>query len=185
LLAGPNGQTGSGGLKPEKSTQWTLGFRFEPIQSVSFGADLWSVQIKDQVLSQGIAEQVAFANPQQYQYLFINPYADPAGFTTIINDNWRDTQEAEIIATGLAPTNDLESAIVVTLAPGQYTAIVKGKNNTSGVALVEVYDLAQGAASKLANISTRAFVSTGTNIVIAGFILGNGTGNTAPKGHSR
>ena len=65
----------------------------------------------------------------------------PAGFTTIINDNWRDTQEAEIIATGIPPTNDLESAIVATLAPGPYTAIVSGKNNTSGVALVEVYAL--------------------------------------------
>jgi hypothetical protein len=101
----------------------------------------------------------------------------PAGFMTIINDNWRDTQEAEIIATGFPPTNNLESAIVATLNPGAYTAIVRGKNNTSGVALVEVYDLDQAAASKLGNISTRAFVSTGSNIVIAGFILGGGTGN--------
>src|SRR5204863_7440023 len=101
----------------------------------------------------------------------------PAGFTTIINDNWRDTQEAEIIATGIPPTNDLESAIIANLTPGAYTAIVSGKNNTSGVALVEVYDLNQAAASKLANISTRAFVSTGSNIMIAGFILGNGTAN--------
>jgi hypothetical protein len=100
----------------------------------------------------------------------------PTGFLTVINDNWRDSQEAEIIATGLAPTNNLESAIVATLTPGNYTAIVKGKNNTSGVALVEVYDLSQAVASKLANISTRAFVSTGANIMIAGFILGNGAG---------
>ena len=113
-----------------------------------------------------------------------NPLADPvmelhgpAGFTTVINDNWRDTQEAAIVATGLAPTNDLESAIVATLNPGAYTAIVKGKNNTTGVALVEVYDLNQAVASKLGNISTRAFVSTGDNIVIAGFILGNGGGD--------
>ena len=107
----------------------------------------------------------------------VSPLADPvlelhgpSGFATIINDNWRDTQEAEIIATGLAPDNDSDSAIVVTLPPGNYTAIVRGKNNTSGVALVEVYDLNQAAASKLANISTRAFVSTGGDIVIAGFI---------------
>jgi len=65
----------------------------------------------------------------------------PAGFTTITNDNWKDTQQAEIQATGLAPTNDLESAISATLPPGAYTAIVKGKNNTSGVGLVEVFDL--------------------------------------------
>jgi hypothetical protein len=73
------------------------------------------------------------------------------------------------------PDNNSDSAIVVTLPPGNYTAIVRGKNNTSGVALVEVYDLSPAAASKLANISTRAFVSTGGNILIAGFILGNGT----------
>ena len=65
----------------------------------------------------------------------------PAGFTTIMNDNWRDTQEAEIIATGIPPPNDLESAIVATLDPGAYTAIVSGKNNTTGNALVEVYSL--------------------------------------------
>ena len=59
----------------------------------------------------------------------------PAGFTTITNDNWRDTQEAEIQATGIPPSDNLESAIVATLNPGQYTAIVQGKNNTSGVAL--------------------------------------------------
>src|SRR5207247_10469487 len=100
----------------------------------------------------------------------------PAGFTTIVNDNWRSTQEAEIIATGIPPTNDLESAIVATLAPGPYTAIVSGKNDTSGGAWVEIYDLNQGAASKLGNISTRAFVSTGSNIMIAGSILATGRG---------
>jgi len=100
-----------------------------------------------------------------------------AGFTTIVNNNWRDTQEDDIQNTGLPPTNDLESAIVATLAPGPYTAIVKGNGNTSGVALVEVYDLNQ-PVGKLANISTRAFVGTGDNAVIAGFILGNGEGSS-------
>ena len=99
----------------------------------------------------------------------------PGGFATITNDDWRDTQETEIIATGLAPDNNSDSAIVVTLSPGSYTAVVRGKNNTSGVAVVEVYDLNQAAASKLANISTRAFVRTDGDILIAGFILGNGT----------
>jgi len=98
----------------------------------------------------------------------------PAGFTTIVNDNWKDTQQAAIVATGIPPTNDLESAILVTLNPGAYTAIVRGNNNTLGVGLVEVYDLDQAAASQLANISTRAFVGTGANVVIGGFILGAG-----------
>ena len=103
----------------------------------------------------------------------------PGAFATITDDNWRDdpAQEAAIIATGIPPTNDLESAIDTTLNPGSYTAIVKGKNNTSGVGLVEVYDLSQAVLAKLANISTRALVGTADNIVIAGFQLGNHTGN--------
>ena len=63
------------------------------------------------------------------------------------------------------------------LDPGAYTAIVRGRDDTTGVALVEVYDIDQTASSKLANISTRAFVSTGADVVIAGFILGEGTGD--------
>jgi hypothetical protein len=103
----------------------------------------------------------------------------PSGFATVTNDNWRDdlVQEAAILATGIAPTNNLESAIDATLNPGAYTAIVKGKNNTSGVALIEVYDLSQAVLAQLGNISTRAFVSTGDNIVIAGFTLGGNSGN--------
>jgi hypothetical protein len=95
----------------------------------------------------------------------------PGAFVTITNDNWRDTQEAQIVADGIPPTNNFESAIDATLAPGAYTALVRGKNNTSGVALIEVYDLNQGVDSKLANLSTRALVSTGSDIVIAGFVL--------------
>jgi hypothetical protein len=97
------------------------------------------------------------------------------------NDNWKindqtgQSQEAEIRATTIAPANDLESAILATLSPGAYTAILAGKNGGTGVGLVEVYDLAQGANSKLANISTRGFVDTGNNVMIGGLIVG-GTG---------
>jgi len=98
---------------------------------------------------------------------------------TITNDNWRDdpVQEAAILATGLQPNNNLESAIDVTLNPGTYTAVIRGRNNTGGRGVVEIYDLSQAVLAKLANISTRAFVSTGEDIVIAGFILGGQTGN--------
>ena len=100
----------------------------------------------------------------------------PSPFIMITDDNWKDdpAQEALIIASGIQPTNDLESAIDATLVPGIYTAIISGKNNTLGVGLVEVYDLSQDVPAKLANISTRAFVSTGSNIVIGGFTLGGG-----------
>jgi YVTN family beta-propeller protein len=103
----------------------------------------------------------------------------PGTFVTITNNNWRDdpAQEALIQATGLAPSNNLESAIDANLDPGAYTAVVRGNNNSAGVALIEVFDLNQTVPSKLANISTRAFVSTGDDIVIAGFILGNNSGN--------
>jgi hypothetical protein len=89
------------------------------------------------------------------------------------NDNWRDTQEAEIEASGLAPHNDLESAIIVTLPPGAYTAIVSGKNGGTGNALAEVYDLDQ-THSVLANVSTRGFVGTDDDVLIGGFIIGSG-----------
>ncbi len=82
----------------------------------------------------------------------------PGEFVTVTNDNWRDTQEAAIQATGIPPTNDLESAIDATLNPGAYTAIVRGNGNTSGVALIEVYDLNQAVPAKLAK-SARAPLS--------------------------
>jgi hypothetical protein len=100
----------------------------------------------------------------------------PSGFATMLNDNWRDTQEDQIQKTGIAPTNDFESAIVAALVPGAYTAVVKGKNNTSGVGLVEVYDLNGNGPSRMANLSTRAFVRTGNDIVIAGFVLSDDSG---------
>jgi hypothetical protein len=103
----------------------------------------------------------------------------PGAFVTVTNDNWRDdpAQEALIIASGIQPTNDFESAIDVILSPGTYTAVVSGKNNITGVGLVEVYDLSPAAPVKLANISTRAFVGSGSDVVIAGFILGGNSGN--------
>ena len=79
ILKGGNSLSGSAGLKPERSQQWTLGFRVDPFKGFSAGADLWSVQIKDQVLPTGVSEATAFNNPQQYASLFINPYTTPTG----------------------------------------------------------------------------------------------------------
>ena len=101
---------------------------------------------------------------------------DLKGVSIQTNNNWRDTQETEIIKTGIPPTNDLEAAMVATLEPGFYTIILSGMGSSSGVGLVEIYDLDQSSTSKLGNLSTRAFVQTGNNVVIAGFIL-NGDGD--------
>jgi phospholipase/lecithinase/hemolysin len=113
-----------------------------------------------------------------------DPLADPAldlyeGSTLIMsNNNWKDSQESDIEATGIAPTDDLESAILVTLAPGSYTAILHGNSGETGNGLVEIYDLDTAANSILANTSTRGFVDTGDNVLIAGFIVGTGASDT-------
>lgn len=110
-----------------------------------------------------------------------NPLPDPIlelhgsdGSLITMNDNWKATNQIAIEATGLQPSNDLESAILTTLAPGSYTAIVSGKNSATGVGLVEGYDVDSAADSQLGNISTRGFVETGSDVMIGGFILGGG-----------
>jgi hypothetical protein len=100
----------------------------------------------------------------------------PSGFATVFNNNWKDAQESQITADGLAPTDNLEAAVDLTLAPGAYTAVVRGNGSGVGIGTVEVYDLNTAATSKLANLSTRAFVRTGSNVAIAGFILGGNPG---------
>jgi hypothetical protein len=111
-----------------------------------------------------------------------NPLSDPtltlfdgnrAVQTT--NDDWKSSPDvAEIMNSGLAPTNDKESAIVANLAPGNYTVTLAGRNAVTGNGLVEVYDLAAGSDSTLGNVSTRGFVGSGDNVMIGGVIVGNG-----------
>jgi uncharacterized repeat protein (TIGR01451 family) len=113
------------------------------------------------------------------------PLADPiievhgsAGELLAPNDNWRDDEPdrvQHVIDSGLAPTNDLESAKWGQLNPGNYTVVVRGKGDSAGVGVFEVYDLDQTVDSKLANISTRGFVDTGDNAMIGGTII---TGST-------
>lgn len=105
---------------------------------------------------------------------------DSSGALVTSNDNWKDsTESAQIEASGIAPSHDNESAILRNLAPGAYTAVLKGTNNTTGLALVELYDLGLLANSLLANISSRSFVETGDNVLIGGFIAGNHPASTA------
>jgi hypothetical protein len=97
---------------------------------------------------------------------------DSSGALIASNDNWRSAANSQdIINTGIPPTNDLESAILVTLNPGAYTVIMGGVNGGTGIGLVEAYDLDVTAGSRLANISTRGFVQTGDNVLIGGFII--------------
>ena len=105
---------------------------------------------------------------------------DGTGALIASNDNWQTTiiggiitssQVSAIQNSGHAPTQASESAIIATLQPGNYTAIVRGVNNITGIALVEVYDISPEATSILSNISTRGFVETGDNVMIGGFIV--------------
>ncbi len=99
-----------------------------------------------------------------------------AGALIASNDDWQQSAlYAQILSSGIPPTNTRESAIIATLAPGNYTAIVRGVNNTTGVALVEGYELGANAA-RLINISTRGRVSAGEGALICGFII-QGTGS--------
>ena len=94
----------------------------------------------------------------------------------------KTTQQPQIQATGLAPANDFESAILQVLPTGNYTVILSGKNGTTGVGLVEVYDISPGVFAELTNVSTRGFVGTGQDVMIGGFITSGGNGSTQSGG---
>jgi len=98
---------------------------------------------------------------------------DSTGGVIAVNDDWRTDQEAEIITTGIPPTNDFESAILATLPANNsaYTAIVSGFNGANGIGLVEVYDLDRTVDSRMINISTRGLVTIGDNVLIGGIII--------------
>ena len=105
---------------------------------------------------------------------------DSDGVIIATNDNWMENSEADqtiLTDNMLAPGDDAESALVSNLDPGSYTVVVRGVNDTTGIALVEAYDIDNGATdSILANISTRGFVEAEPNVMIGGFILGGGGG---------
>ena len=125
--------------------------------------------------------------PELMQHGITNPLADPTlelhngtGALIASNNNWQSTviggiitanQFSDIQNSGHAPADGRESAIIADLPAGNYTAIVRGVTNTTGVALVEVYDLNPGTTSVLGNISTRGFVQTDDNVMIGGFIV--------------
>ena len=103
-----------------------------------------------------------------------NPFLElhnSAGAIITSNNDWGSAANAQLIPANLRPPNNLESAILTSLAPGKYTAVISGVNSTTGVALGEVYDLDTAAGAILSNISTRGFVATGNQVMIGGFIV--------------
>jgi hypothetical protein len=93
--------------------------------------------------------------------------------SVVTNDNWQDSQKDDIEATGYAPSDERESALVATLDPGSYTVIISGKNGATGIGLVEAYDLDEVVVSQMANLSTRGFIDADDNVLIGGITIGS------------
>ncbi len=164
------------GSTPAQPLNISTRARVETDQNVMIGGFIIDGSASKTVIIRGIG-------PSLVPFGINDALADPVlelrardGSLIKLDNDWQDdpAQAALIQESGFAPSNDLESAIVATLAPGAYTAIVSGRNRTSGIGLVEVYDLDPTANSILANISTRGFVQTEDNVMIGGFILGQG-----------
>ncbi len=107
---------------------------------------------------------------------------DSSGALIASNDNWKDSQYSTVIGSNLAPQDDRESAIVTNLSPGVYTVALRGKGETTGIGMVEVYDLDNSHDDQLRNISTRGYVGTGDNVMIAGVIVDQGSPAVAIRG---
>jgi hypothetical protein len=121
------------------------------------------------IIVRGIGPSLPFAGKLQNPILELH---DSGGALLESNDDWmKSPNKQAIIDSGVAPSNSLESAIIRSVTPGAYTAIVRGVNNGTGIGVVEAYDLDQTANSELANISTRGFVQTADNVLIAGTII--------------
>lgn len=163
----------SPGLTPAQLLNISTRLNVQTGDKVAIGGFIITGNASKKVIVRGIGPSLTGLTP-----VLTDPVLElhgPDGSLITANDNWKDSQEAEIQNSNLAPTKDTESAIVATLAPANYTAILRGKNGTTGIGLVEMYDLDLSSGSKLANISTRGFVQTGGNVMIAGFIFGNGS----------
>jgi hypothetical protein len=163
----------SPGLTPAQLLNISTRLKVQTDENVSIAGFIITGNASKKVIVRGIGPSLTGLSP-----VLADPVLElhgPDGSLIAMNDNWRDNQQTEVQNSTLAPGNDLESAIVATLAPGNYTAILRGKNATTGIGLVEMYDLDLMTDSKLANISTRGFVQTGNDVMIGGFIFGNGT----------
>ena len=163
----------SPGLTPAQLLNISTRLKVETGENALIGGFIITGNASKKVIVRGIGPSLSGLNP-----LLANPVLElraANGSLITTNDNWKDTQQTAIQNTTLAPSHDFESAIVATLAPAHYTAILRGQNGTTGIGMVEMYDLDRASDSKLANISSRGFVQTGNDVMIAGFILGNGT----------
>jgi hypothetical protein len=169
-----NNVTGTGPiLSPAQLLNISTRLKVQTGDNVSIAGFIITGNAAKKVIVRGIGPSLTGLSP-----VLADPVIELHGTSSLItsNDNWKDSPNKQaIIDSTIPPTNDLESAIVETLVPANYTAILRGKNETTGIGVVEMYDLDLASDSKLANISTRGFVQTGDDVMIGGFIFGNGT----------
>ncbi|MEY2562741.1 MAG: outer rane lipase/esterase [Verrucomicrobiota bacterium] len=144
-------------------------------ERVAIAGFIVSGNISKKVLIRGLGPSLAANNVPN---LLADPNLalfDEASNPLQSNDNWRQSPDATaIMNTGIPPKNDAESAIIASLAPGHYTAVLSGVNATAGNGLIEVYDLETGTSSTFGNVSTRGYVGAGDNAMIGGLIIGDG-----------
>jgi hypothetical protein len=154
--------------------------RVESAERIAIGGFIISGNVPKKVVVRGIGPSLSGSGLSDFLADPVLELRNSSGALVTQNDNWQDdaSQSAQLVTLGLAPQNSKESGIVATLPPGAYTALLSGKNQTSGVGLVEIYDVDSAASSRLANISTRGFVRTGSDVMIAGFILGQGSADS-------
>jgi hypothetical protein len=124
-----------------------------------------------QVVVRGLGPSLALVGVQGALSDPLLELYDASGNVLATNNDWQQTQAQALRDANLAPSNDLESAILTTLAPGSYTAILRGNGNATGIGLAEVYDLQTSATSKLGNLSTRGLVGSAQNVMIGGTIV--------------
>ncbi len=167
---------GAGGIAIEPPTTTNLSTRVsvQAGDGVAIAGFIISGSSSKQVLIRGLGASLSnfgIVNPLQDPTLDLH---DSTGNTIATNDNWQIATNAEQIPAAFQPADSREPAILATLPPGSFTAVLRGKNGGSGVGLIEMDDLSTGAGSKLTNVSTRGFVGTGENVMIGGFILSGG-----------
>jgi uncharacterized repeat protein (TIGR01451 family) len=163
---------------PAQAVNLSTRLRVETGDKVMIGGFIVTGQIPKAVVLRGLGPSLAKFGLTD---LLLDPVIELRGASGNLifrNDDWKDTQRNQIEGTPFQPTDDRESVIVTTLPPTSYTVILTGKNGTTGIGAVEVYDNNQGGDSELANMSTRGFVQTDDKVMIGGFTLGVSNGAT-------
>ncbi len=160
-------------LKPTGAVNIATRLAIGTDQNVLIGGFIITGNAPKKLIIRAVAPSLGFAGTLQDPVMELR---DGAGELLKTNDDWRSFQEQEIFESGVAPRDDRESAMIAILNPGAYTAVIGGKDNSTGIGVVEVYDLGTasldtGSAAKLANISTRGFVQAGDDVMIGGFII--------------